>query len=189
MIIVGDCLVSEDIIEKEFSCNLAACKGACCVEGDAGAPLEDGEDEVIISHLEHIKKEMDETGISVVEHLGVMETDSLGEAVTTCKPNKECVFAVRKEGSLTCAIEIANKKHAFGFPKPISCHLYPVRVKKYNEYYALNYHQWDICSAACAKGKEEGIKVFEFSKTALIRKFGEKWYRELEAAAVLPFRS
>ncbi len=179
MIIVDDCLVSDDILEKQFSCNLSACKGACCVEGDAGAPLEAGEDQLITENLDLIRTEMDDSGIESLNRQGVSELDPFDEAVTTCKPNKECTFAIRENGILLCAIEKANKKHEFGFSKPISCHLYPIRVKKYNEYHSLNYHQWNICSAACDKGKQEQIRVFEFSKTALIRKFGEDWYAKL----------
>jgi hypothetical protein len=183
MIIVGDCLVSDDLLEKEFSCNINACKGACCIEGDAGAPLEKTEIAVIEANLPLIKQEMDMEGIAVVESQGVSEPDPFNEMVSTCKSNGECSFAVRKNGILNCSIELANSKHDFGFKKPISCHLYPVRVKQYGNYHALNYHRWDICSAACDKGRKENIRVFEFTKSALIRKFGAEWYKELEFAA------
>ncbi|MBR9859919.1 DUF3109 family protein [bacterium] len=185
MIIVEDCLLSEDIIEKTFSCNLSACKGACCVEGDTGAPLEEGEIEKIEAALPLIIEEMDEEGLKTIAHLGVSEIDVFDEPVTTCKPNKECAFAVRKAGILACAIELANRKHDFGFPKPISCHLYPIRAKKYNEYHALNYHKWDICSAACDKGEKEEIRVFEFCESALKRKFGSTWYDKLKETVEL----
>jgi hypothetical protein len=183
MIIVEDCLVSEDVLEKRFSCDVLACKGACCIEGDAGAPLEKDEVDIINAHLETIKTEMDETGLELLSKVGFEEKDPFDSMlVTTCKPSKECVFVVRKSGILNCAIEIANAKHDFGFPKPISCHLYPVRVNKYSEYFALNYHKWSICSDACKKGESEDTKVFEFAKDALVRKFGESWYGSLEAA-------
>lgn len=183
MIIVGDCLVSEDIIEKPFACNVSACKGACCIEGDAGAPLDAAEVAIIEQNLETIKTEMDEEGLKTLANLGINEKDPFDELVTTCKPNKECVFVVRKDGILNCAIEIANQKHQFDFAKPISCHLYPVRIAKYNEYFSLNYHKWSICADACARGKDENIKVFEFAKDALTRKFGEAWYKELAFTA------
>lgn len=188
MIIVGDCLVSEDVVEKQFACNVAACKGACCIEGDAGAPLDKEELVRINDNLETIKTEMDETGLSVLNAIGFHEKDPFDELVTTCKPNKECVFVVRKEGVLNCAIEIANQKNSFNFPKPISCHLYPVRVAKFNEYHALNYHKWSICADACNKGKKEDIKVFEFAKDALIRKFGAAWYDEMAHTADIYFK-
>lgn len=183
MIVVQDCIISDDLLDQQFSCNLSACKGACCIEGDAGAPLELAEIHAIEEHLDKIKAEMDTDGIISLEKQGISELDPFDEPVTTCKPNNECTFAVRTNGILSCAIELANRKHNFGFPKPISCHLYPVRVKKYNDYHALNYHRWDICSAACDKGKKEKIAVFEFAKTALVRKFGEDWYNDLEKQA------
>ena len=111
MIRVDNCLVSEDVVEKEFSCNVLACKGACCIEGDAGAPLEEGELVSIEKNLSAIRDEMDAEGIRTLEKFGSSETDSFdGSLVTTCKPNKECVFVVRKDGILNCAIEIANQK-------------------------------------------------------------------------------
>ena len=180
MIKVDQALVSEDIVEKLFACNIDACKGACCIEGDAGAPLEVGESDQIAEHLALIREEMDQEGIASLDRQGISELDIFDEPVTTCKPNGECTFAIKKEGALACAIEIANQKHSFGFKKPISCHLYPIRIKKYAEYYALNYHKWDICNPACVRGKEEGIKVFEFAKDALVRKFGMEWYSLLE---------
>ncbi len=183
MIKVDNCLISEDIVEKPFACNVLACKGVCCIEGDAGAPLEDGEIDIIQSHLEHIKPEMDAEGLALLEEQGFAEKDPFDMMdVTTCKENKECVFVVRKDGILNCAIEIANKKHNFGYAKPISCHLYPIRIDKYNEYYALNYHRWSICADACTKGAEDDIKVYQFAKDALERKFGAEWYAQLEEA-------
>jgi hypothetical protein len=183
MIKVDNCLISEDIIERSFACNVSACKGVCCIEGDAGAPLDPSEIPIIQKHLEAIKTEMDSTGLATLHRDGFAEKDPSDLMdVTTCKPNKECVFVVRKEGILNCAIEIANKKNDFGFPKPISCHLYPIRIDKYSEFYALNYHRWSICSDACTKGKEDDIKVYQFAKSALERKFGKEWYASLEVA-------
>lgn len=184
MIILGDCLISEDILEKKFSCDVTACKGACCIEGDAGAPLEDHESAPIRDNIDLIKAEMDEQGLETLEESGFSERDPFDTMlVTTCKPNKECVFVVRKDGILNCAIEIANAKHDFGFPKPISCHLYPIREHQYGEYHALNYHKWSICADACKKGERDDVRVFEFAKTALTRKFGAAWYSELEKVA------
>jgi len=183
MIKVDDCLVSEDVIEKAFACNVLACKGVCCIEGDAGAPLDPEEIGIIEKNLEAIKPEMDQTGLELLARDGFSEKDPFDMMdVTTCKENKECVFVVRKDGILNCAIEIANKKKDFGFPKPISCHLYPIRVDKYSEYFALNYHRWSICADACVKGKEEDTKVYQFAQSALERKFGPEWYASLEKA-------
>ena len=153
MIKVGDCLISEDVIEKSFACNVQACKGVCCIEGDAGAPIEPDEIDTIQQNIDYIKKEMDDDGLKTLSSKGFSENDPFDQMlVTTCKPNKECVFVVRKDGILNCAVELANQKNNFNFQKPISCHLYPIRVDKYNEFYALNYHRWSICADACTKG-------------------------------------
>lgn len=183
MLIVGDVLLSEDILERQFACNIEACKGACCIEGDAGAPLEEGEAELIAANIELIRTEMDPAGLASLEAQGISELDVFDEPVTTCKPNKECTFVVKENGVLQCAIEKADLKHNFGFRKPISCHLYPIRVKKLKTFEALNYHKWDICSAACELGKKENIRVYQFARTALVRKFGEAWYQELDDVA------
>jgi hypothetical protein len=181
MIKVDDCLVSEDVIEKSFACNVEACKGVCCIEGDAGAPIEPSEIDVIRQNIEQIKDEMDDVGLETLNSRGFSEKDPFDQMlVTTCKPNKECVFVVRKKGILNCAIELANQKKSFDFQKPISCHLYPIRVDKYNEFYALNYHRWSICADACTKGEKEDIKVYQFAQNALERKFGKEWYKNLK---------
>tara|TARA_B100000497_G_scaffold96560_1_gene108508 strand:- start:6267 stop:6842 length:576 start_codon:yes stop_codon:yes gene_type:complete len=181
MIKVDDCLVSEDVIEKSFACNVEACKGVCCIEGDAGAPIEPSEIDVIRQNIEQIKDEMDDVGIETLNSRGFSEKDPFDQMlVTTCKPNKECVFVVRKNGILNCAIELANQKKSFDFQKPISCHLYPIRVDKYKEFYALNYHRWSICADACTKGEKEDIKVYQFAQNALERKFGKEWYKNLK---------
>ena len=183
MIKVDNCLVSEDVVDQAFACNVLACKGVCCIEGDAGAPLDLDEIDIIEKNIESIKTEMDETGLALLEKEGFAEKDPFDMMdVPTCKENKECVFVVRKDGILNCAIEIANKKNNFNFPKPISCHLYPIRLDKYNEYYALNYHRWSICSDACTKGRDENIMVYQFAQNALERKFGKEWYSTLETA-------
>ena len=181
MIKVGDCLISEDVIEKSFACNVQACKGVCCIEGDAGAPIEPEEIDTIQQNIDYIKKEMDDDGLKTLSSKGFSENDPFDQMlVTTCKPNKECVFVVRKDGILNCAVELANQKNNFYFQKPISCHLYPIRVDKYNEFYALNYHRWSICADACTKGVTDDIKVYQFAQKALERKFGKEWYESLE---------
>jgi hypothetical protein len=183
MIAVEDCLVSEDIVVEQFACNVSACKGACCIEGDAGAPLAPGEASIIEKNIDAIKTEMDKLGLETLDKIGVSETDSFEEEVTTCKPNNECTFAIRQDGVLSCGIEVANNKNNFGFAKPISCQLYPIRVKKYGDYHALNYHRWSVCSDACDRGKKEKISVYEFCKAGLVRKFGNSWYKKLEELA------
>ncbi|MFM7765971.1 MAG: DUF3109 family protein [Sphingomonadales bacterium] len=183
MLIVGNALVSEDIIEKKFACNTRACLGACCVQGDAGAPLLPEEIEILESELPAIKPFLATTGLDNIETNGFHATDPEGDAVTTCLPSGECSFLVYDGMTATCGIENAWKAGKTDFQKPVSCHLYPIRAKQYGEYIALNYHRRDICEPAFGRGKKENIPVYAFLKEALIRKMGEEWFTELTAVA------
>jgi hypothetical protein len=176
-------LISEDLLEKHFICDLAKCKGACCIEGEFGAPLDEEEIAILESELPNILPYLDPKGVKALKKHGVWEKDSEGDIVTTCLPTGECNFAIRENGILGCGIEKAWKAGATTFQKPISCHLYPIRISKVGDYDALNYNRWDICKPACALGKKHQVPVFKFLKGALERKFGEKWYRELEEIA------
>ena len=181
LIEIQDKVVSVDLFEKKFVCDLAACKGACCIEGDSGAPLTFEEVSIIEDALEQIKPYMRKEGIEAVDKTGVFYMDWDNEPVTTLVNEKECAFvAFDDKGTALCAIEQANKDGKIDFKKPISCHLYPVRIKKYNDFTALNYHSWDICSPACACGSELNVKVFAFLREPLIRAFGAGFYSELE---------
>lgn len=183
MIIVGDVLLSEDILEKKFACQLHKCQGACCVQGDAGAPLETEEIEIIHQELNAVRPFLDSASLQSIEQNGFHETDASGEAVTRCLPGGECVFVVYEGTTAVCGIEKAWLTGATAYRKPISCHLYPIRAKKYGEYVVMNYHNWDICKPACAAGDELKMPVYRFLREALIRKKGEKWYRELDELA------
>lgn len=184
MIIVGQALVSEDILEKKFECQIASCKGACCVQGDAGAPLEASEIDIIAEGYSKFTCFMSSEGIAKVEEVGFHEKDRDGDLVTTCLPTGECVFVVYNgAGVAGCAIEKAYFAGETDFRKPMSCHLYPIRAKKYGEYMALNYHTWNVCSEACKVGEERKIPVYRFLKEALTRKMGKDWYQEFEAIA------
>lgn len=187
MLIVGNALVSEEVLTRKFRCAIESCKGACCVHGDAGAPLESEEIEIIQQELEVVKPFMSDSGLKLLSERGFSETDSFdGEAVTVCEPTGECVFVVYDSAGIAgCAIEKAYHSGKTWFRKPLSCHLYPIRAKKYGEYTALNYHQWSICSDACAVGEKEQIPVYSFLREALTRKMGPIWYEELEAVAKL----
>ncbi len=187
MLIVGNALVSEEVLTRKFRCAIESCKGACCVHGDAGAPLESEEIEIIQQELEAVKPFMSDSGLKLLSERGFSETDSFdGEAVTVCEPSGECVFVVYdSNGVAGCAIEKAYHSGKTWFRKPLSCHLYPIRAKKYGEYTALNYHQWSICSDACVVGEKEQIPVYSFLREALTRKMGPSWYEELEAVAKL----
>lgn len=181
MIIIGNTLVSEDIFEKYFVCNLFACKGACCIEGDAGAPLLPEEISLINENLESIKPFLTNEYYKDIECNGYYKTDGDGDIVTTCQKTGECNFAVKdKNGILNCGIELAYNAGKTNFKKPLSCYLYPIRLSKVGNYTALNYHQWHICHAACTYGKSKQITLFEFLKEPLISAFGIAWYKEAE---------
>ncbi len=184
MIIIENAIVSDDVVERAFACNLNACKGACCVSGDSGAPL-DFEETIILENIyPAVKPYMTEKGIQSVEQFGKYMIDSEGEFVTPLVDgNKECAYTIFENGLALCGIEKAYRDGKIDFYKPISCHLYPIRIKKYKDYDAVNYNRWDICAPACTHGRKNGIHVFEFVKTALIRKYGEEWYQQLEGAA------
>ena len=178
---IDDKLVSQDIFDKHFVCNLTACKGACCVEGDDGAPLTVEEVDLIEDHLETIKPYMTQKGIDVVDQQGVFYMDRVNEPVTSLVNGKDCVFVTLDENGITkCGIEQAYREDKIPFNKPISCHLYPIRVNKYPKFESLNYDRWPICKPACTLGEELKVPVFKFLKEPLIRKYGEAFYTELE---------
>ncbi|MEM1136433.1 MAG: DUF3109 family protein [Bacteroidota bacterium] len=186
MIVIGDTILSDDIIENFFVCDLEKCKGACCVEGDLGAPLEETEKEKIHDIYEKVKPYMRKEGIEEVEKQGVYILDEEGDYSTPTINHKECAYAVYdKKGFLKCSIEQAFIDGKIDFRKPISCHLYPIRITKYEQYDALNYDRWHICSPACGHGKALGVPIYKFLKVALIRKYGEAWYKALEEEIAL----
>ena len=181
---LGKTIVSEDIIEKEFVCNLGACKGACCIEGEAGAPVTKEEVEILNDIYPKVKPYLRPEGIKVIEELGTHIITDLSELETPLVNGKECAYVtISENGKAGCGIEDAYNDGKIGFKKPISCHLYPIRVHDYSEFAAVNYHKWPICNDACALGKELKVPVYKFVKEALIRKFGENWYLELEKIA------
>lgn len=181
MIELEDKLISLDIFEKKFVCDLNACKGACCIEGDAGAPLSLEEVDIIEENLASIKPYMRAEGIEVVEKSGVFYMDEDNEPVTTLVNNAECAFVYFDEKGITkCAIEAAYYDKKIDFKKPISCHLYPIRVAKYRNFEAINYNEWHICKPACACGQKLNVSVYKFLKEPIIRKWGEGFFNELE---------
>lgn len=181
MILIGNTVISDDIKEQFFVCNLEKCKGACCVEGDAGAPLEDEETKILEEIYPVIKDYLTEEGRKVIETQGTWVIDQDGDKGTpTIGNNRECAYALYDEkGILKCGIEQAYLDGKTTFKKPISCHLYPIRIQKYDQFDAINYDRWDICSPACSLGKELGVPLYKFLKEPLIRKYGESWYNEL----------
>lgn len=184
MIQLGKTIISEDIIEKDFACNLSACKGACCIDGDAGAPVEAKERPILEEIYPKVKPFMRPIGIEAVEAQGVYTTNEEGEHETPLVNGAECAYVIFDEkNTALCAIEEAYNSGEVTFKKPVSCHLYPIRVQDYSEFAAVNYHKWPICDDACTLGKELQIPIYKFVKQALIRKFGEDWYAELEKVA------
>ncbi len=187
MIIIQNKLISDEILEAKFVCNLAVCKGACCVEGDFGAPLEDEEKNILTSILEKVKPYLTEDGIKALEENGPYQYYEENEEFgTTLRADGACAFVCfDDQGVAGCGIEKAYEAGKIDFKKPISCHLYPVRVKKEEElgFEALNYDQWEICKAACTLGEASGVSLIDFVKEAIIRKYGEPFYEELKAAS------
>ncbi|HLT49261.1 MAG TPA: DUF3109 family protein [Aequorivita sp.] len=181
---MGKTIVSEDLIEKDFVCNLNACKGACCIEGEAGAPITEEEVGILKEIYPKVKPFLRAEGIAAIEKQGTYIKTDLDELETPLVEGKECAYVTfTDKGIASCGIEDAFNAGAIDFRKPISCHLYPVRVQEYSEFAAVNYHRWPICDDACTLGKELQVPVYKFVKTALIRKFGENWYAELEKIA------
>ncbi|MCF8460503.1 MAG: DUF3109 family protein [Flavobacteriales bacterium] len=181
MLAIQNTLVSLDLLERHFVCDLNACKGACCVKGDAGAPLTDEEINLLEEIIDDILPYLDEEGKAMIAKKGVFEIDVDGDKGTSLLENGRCAYAlVDASGLVSCGIEKAEKAGDITFKKPISCHLYPVRITEYKEYDAVNYNQWSICKPACDCGAKLNVPLFKFLKEALTRKYGNEWYEELE---------
>lgn len=184
MIIVDNVLISDDLISGRFCCDLSACKGMCCVEGDLGAPLEPLEVGEIEEAYPSFQKYLPEENIDKIEEDGLFDYDPDGHFVTPLLPDETCVYCYFEEDIAKCAIEKAFLNGETDFQKPISCHLYPIRIKQLPDYEALNYHRWFVCESACEKGEQLHLPVFRFLKEPLIRKYGEAWYEKLERAVL-----
>ena len=177
---IGNVLVSPDIITEEFCCDLERCKGQCCVEGDAGAPVTLDEVMAIEDALDEVWPELSASAQAVIDRQGVAYTDIDGELVTSIVGGRDCVFTCYENGCCLCALERAYRQGRTGFVKPISCALYPIRMKRFNDgLVGINYHRWSVCKDAVAKGKELHLKIYQFLKEPLIRAFGKEWYGQL----------
>jgi len=180
MIVNGKTIISDDLKESNFVCDLAKCKGACCVEGDLGAPVNTEELDILEKIYPYVKPYLSEKGIQAIEEQGTYVFDEDKEYSTPTIEGKECAYAIYdQEGILKCGIEQAYFDKKISFQKPISCHLYPVRISRHESFEALNYDRWHICSPACKLGDQLKIPVYKFVKDALIRKYGEEWYDQL----------
>lgn len=187
MIIIQDTLVSEEIFENEFVCDLNACKGACCIEGSSGAPLDPEETGILDEIFETVKPYLLQEGIDAIAQKGKYEMDDDGDLVTPLVGDHgACAYVVRDQNGIAkCGIEQAYLDGKINWRKPLSCHLYPIRLKALKEYVAVNYHRWQVCEPACSCGKQLGVPVFRFLREPLIRRFGESWYQEAEEVFTL----
>lgn len=184
MFLIQNTLVSLDVIEKEFCCDLETCRGCCCIEGDAGAPVSDEEVAEIEQIMPILLPDMTKEARAVVEKQGISYLDPSGERVTSIVNDKDCIFArTDHNGWCYCLIEKAYNAGKIGFKKPISCHLYPIRLTRVGNYTGVEYHRWDICHCARQLGKKKHIPLYQFLREPLVRRFGEAWYAELELTA------
>lgn len=179
MWIIDHVVVPEEIGIEHFNCALSQCMGMCCVSGDAGAPLEEFEIGLIEDSIQAIEPFMDSEGIRCVHETGVFDYEMQGHLVTALKPNEECVFVKWENGHTECAIENAHRNGFTDVPKPISCHLYPIRIETDGSFDRLSIHRWNICRSAIIHGKNTGLTVFEITKDALTRKYGAEWVNKL----------
>lgn len=181
MLQIQDTIVSFDVLERRFLCDLAKCKGECCIEGDCGAPLEDDEIPILERLVDVVWDQLSEASKEVIKKQGVWYIDPQGDKVTSIVNGRECVFTtIDKDGMCKCALEVAYREGRSDFYKPISCHLYPVRLDKVGDCVAVNYHKWDVCKCARKLGSINDLPVYKFLKEPLIRRFGQEWYDELE---------
>ena len=181
---IEDTLISEEIISEEFVCNISKCKGQCCVSGSAGAPLEKGETKILEKLYNKISPFLSKKGRMAIKEQGNYVIGFDGDLETPLIENKECAYTVFDKGGVAqCGIEKAYNNGAIKWNKPISCHLYPIRVDKYPTFTAVNYHEWSVCDSACSLGAELKVPVYKFVKNALVRKFGKKWFKKLSLFA------
>ncbi len=181
MLQIQDTLVSLDLAERFFLCDLDSCLGQCCIDGDAGAPITEEEDRKLREILPVVKPYLLPSALREIEENGVSYVDEEGDLVTQIVEGRNCVFTTYGPGGMCmCAIEKAYREGKTDFYKPISCHLYPVRLKEYDGFTAVNLHRWKICRCAEVLGRAKGVRAYKFLKAPLIRRFGEEWYKELE---------
>jgi len=181
MLQINDTIISFDLFDQYFVCNLTQCKGACCIEGEAGAPLKKDEISEIEDILPIIWNDLSEKARKLIDSQGVFYIDPEGEPVASIINGRECVFAyIDEEGNCKCVIEKAFHEGKTDFQKPISCHLYPIRVQRYNDFQAVNYNKWKICKCARVLGNELKIPLYQFLKEPLIRRFGADWYEQVD---------
>lgn len=178
--LISNILVCDEVRKTCFACDIGRCKGACCVAGDAGAPLTEEEIGLLEDHIDDIMPHMTDRGIVTIRQTGVFCYDTEGRYVTPLNDGKECAYAFFTGGIARCAIEKASELGIIPIPKPMSCHLYPVRTSRNGSFYRLNLHRWSICAPAFVRGTKEGVPLYRFLKPALIRSFGAEWFERFE---------
>ena len=184
MLQIKDTLVSLDLLERSFCCDMKSCKGECCIDGDAGAPVTEEEVEKIKSVLPVVSQYLLPSALSEIEANGVAYVDQEGDLVTSLVNSAQCVFTIfDSDGMCLCALEKAYREGLTDFRKPMSCYLYPVRVKQYPSFTAVNYHRWKICKCAEVLGRKLNLRAYEFLREPLIERFGKDWYDELSLTA------
>lgn len=183
MLQIDDKIISLDIIEKKFVCDLDKCKGACCIHGDSGAPLEEHEAKILDRDYTKIKPYLQQEAARVIEASGKHMVDADGDTVTPLIHGKECAYVFMDGGIAKCAIEKAYLNKKIKLRKPVSCHLYPLRIRKYLKFHALNYDEWEICKPALPNGERLNVPIYKFIKEALKRNYGNSFYKKLEIAA------
>ena len=183
MIQIGDSIISTDLVTKHFTCDLEKCKGACCVLGDSGAPVDENEKIILREVFPSVKPFLRPAGVEAIEKLGTTVIDTENDCVTPLVEGKECAYTIFENGIARCGIEKAFMAGVIAFRKPISCFLYPVRIKKYKTFDAVNYDIWSVCDPARVLGTSLKIAVFEFTAPALRLKYGDEWYSALQQAA------
>ena len=180
MLSIDHVLISDEILNQYFTCDISACRGRCCVEGDAGAPLEEEEIAVIEDFLDDIKPYMSQEGIQIVERNGIFDYDMDGILVTPLINDRECAFVYFESNIAQCAIEKAFLERKIDFQKPISCHLYPIRIKKFDYYDRLDYHHWAVCEQAQKSGKILKTTIFDYLSEPLARRYGKEWIEKVK---------
>ena len=184
MLEIQNTLISLDLIERYFCCNLDECLGACCIEGDAGAPITSEEQKLIEQELPNVFEELLPGAQREIEERGVAYIDEEGDLVTTIVNGRDCVFTCYDAGGkCLCAFERAFRQGRCKFKKPASCHLYPVRITEYPNFTAVNFHRWKICKSAQTLGRKLNLRAYQFLREPLIARFGQEWYDELCLAA------
>ena len=185
MIQIDDKVVGSSVLDECFICDLPKCLGACCVHGISGAPLEIEEIEILETEIENIIPFLKPEGVKAILDQGVAVADFEGEITTPLIEGKECAFCIEENGVSFCGIEKAYNAGKTTYLKPISCHLYPIRIKRFSDIIAVNYDRWDICKHAVTLGNKEGVEVYKFLKVPIIRRFGKDFYAQLDEAATM----